>query len=104
MPRWTSLPVEILTIVFQFIQSAKQLGECRLVHKTWDYPAESAMLSQEITLHDHTAFQRLINHLKKKPTKGKLIRYLNLDFDYIYMDRSSLKHAFKLFSHPIYRF
>ncbi|KAK4509105.1 uncharacterized protein ATC70_007455 [Mucor velutinosus] len=100
MLRWTSLPVEILTRIFQFIQSAKQLRECRLVHKTWDYPAESAMLSQEITLHNCIAFQSLIYHLKKKPAKGKLIRYLNLDFDYVYMNRTLLKHAFQLFFTP----
>ncbi|KAL9556568.1 hypothetical protein MBANPS3_001796 [Mucor bainieri] len=100
MPRWTSLPVEILIHIFQFIQSAKQLGECRLVHKTWDNPAESAMLGQEITLHNCTAFRRLINHLEKKPAKGKLVRYLNLDFPYVDMDRHSLKHAFELFFTP----
>ncbi|GAN03731.1 hypothetical protein MAM1_0047d03186 [Mucor ambiguus] len=100
MSRWTSLPFEILTRIFQFIQSTKQLGKCRLVHKTWDSPAESAMLGQEITLHDHIAFQKLIDHLEKKPAKGKLVRNLNLDFDYVHKDRDSLKHAFELFFTP----
>ncbi|KAF1806949.1 hypothetical protein V8B55DRAFT_1461072 [Mucor lusitanicus] len=100
MPRWTSIPVEVLTRIFQFIPSAKQLGACRLVHKTWNNPAESAMLGRKITLHNHTAFHRLIEHLESKPAKGRLIKYLNLDFDYIYMDRLTLKHAFELFFTP----
>ncbi|KAG1085366.1 hypothetical protein G6F42_021428 [Rhizopus arrhizus] len=100
MLRWASLPAEILTRVFQTIQSTKQLGECRLVHRTWDSSAESAMFSREISVRDCLAFQRLYYHLRRKPAKGRLIRYLNLDFDNVHMDRSSLKHAFKLFFTP----
>lgn len=79
MAPWNAIPAEILNRILQCINSVKQLGECRLVHKSWDYPAESAMFSKDIEIKNDNMLCKLCRHLRRKPARGKLIKHLSLN-------------------------
>ncbi|KAF1800329.1 hypothetical protein V8B55DRAFT_1590996 [Mucor lusitanicus] len=70
------LPQELLDRVFSFIDSARDLAQCRLVCKFLDHPAERAMFSKPIVVRFGLTANALYYHLENKKTMGKLIRSL----------------------------
>ncbi|KAL9558052.1 hypothetical protein MBANPS3_001075 [Mucor bainieri] len=75
------LPVELWCTIFNdHISSIKQLGECRLVCRAWDYIAESAMFRRKFAITASNATQ-FYYHLSHKSAKGKLIKHLQFDDD-----------------------
>ncbi|KAG2194197.1 hypothetical protein INT46_011768 [Mucor plumbeus] len=79
MAPWNAIPTEVLKRILQCIDSIQQLGECRLVHTSWDYPAESAMFSKNIDIKNDNMLYKFCRHLRRKPGRGKLITHLNMD-------------------------
>ncbi|KAI8643296.1 hypothetical protein BD408DRAFT_415013 [Parasitella parasitica] len=76
MTTYKSLPKEILSIIFNSIDSLAALSACRLVCRAWDDPAETAMLSKPIEIHHQDRVIKLVDHLAKKPEKGRHIKHL----------------------------
>ena len=72
------IPIGILHTTISFIDTSKQLGECRLVCKRWDPLAEKAMFGQKINIPHHEAAWAFYDHLMKDPSKGKLVKHLNI--------------------------
>ncbi|CEP14269.1 hypothetical protein [Parasitella parasitica] len=73
-----SIPLEIWMIIFSFIKSPKQLLQCRLVCKKWDYPAETAMFSKNLEIDGENSV-KLYNHLAKKSSRSHLVRAIDVD-------------------------
>ncbi|KAF1797639.1 hypothetical protein FB192DRAFT_1251695, partial [Mucor lusitanicus] len=72
-----SIPIEILHLIFQHIDSAWYLGQCRHVCKRWSAPAESAMLCRPVFIRSRNMMP-LLAYLTKKPSNAKLIKDLYL--------------------------
>lgn len=75
---WNTLPLEVWTIIFSHLGSAKQLAKYRLVCKAWDPLIERAMFSQPLTLIDERRIVRILNVLQQKPSICRHIRSLDM--------------------------
>ncbi|KAL9546529.1 hypothetical protein MBANPS3_006626 [Mucor bainieri] len=73
-----SLPFEIFSRVFDYIDSAKVLAQCRSVCKRWDRPAEYAMLGKQLTI-TFTNSLAFYHHLHKKPANAQRIKHLHFN-------------------------
>ncbi|KAL9540893.1 hypothetical protein MBANPS3_009425 [Mucor bainieri] len=67
------LPIELL----DFIDSAQELAQCRLVCKYLDCPAERAMFTKPIVLPSVSRVKALRYHLMKNEELGSLITHLD---------------------------
>jgi len=81
MTNITSVPAELLSVVFDNIESNLQLAECRLVCRKWNDPAARSMLGNKITINSEKAASRLFRHLYLDPSKIPLIRHLDFRLD-----------------------
>ncbi|KAL9558059.1 hypothetical protein MBANPS3_001082 [Mucor bainieri] len=99
MSKWTRLPVEILTIIFNdHIESSCQLAKCRLVCRSWNLPAEVAMLGKPVDLRQIKS-EDFYKYISKKPTMAKHIKDIVPDEDWgIGKDSKEAETAIKLWS------
>ncbi|KAL7313087.1 killer toxin resistant protein [Mucor circinelloides] len=81
MTNIVSLPAELLSVIFDNVESNLQLAECRLVCRKWNDPAARSMLGNKITINSEKAASRLFRHLFLDPSKIPLIRHLDFRLD-----------------------
>ncbi|KAK4513275.1 uncharacterized protein ATC70_011843 [Mucor velutinosus] len=81
MTHITSLPAELLSAIFDTIDSNHQLAECRLVCKHWNDPAARSMFGNTIVITSDKTASRLFRHLFLDPCKIPLIRHLSFELD-----------------------
>ena len=78
----TSLPEELLSIVFNKLKDVNSLAKCRLVCKAWSGPAERAMFSTVSITPNAAKMRSLYAVLKKNPEKAYLIKHLDFNDTY----------------------
>ncbi|KAI8645058.1 hypothetical protein BD408DRAFT_429858 [Parasitella parasitica] len=69
------LPLELLSAVFQFVDSVQQMAQCRLVCKSWNICAEPAMFGKPFVIKTLHAAWSLYRHLYSNPNNGMQIKY-----------------------------
>ncbi|KAL9540037.1 hypothetical protein MBANPS3_009913 [Mucor bainieri] len=78
MVNFNSLPYEIQRLIFQQVDTTRQLGQCRLVCKSWDTHAECAMFSRTLHITEHNTTS-IYNHLWRNPELANRIKEISLD-------------------------
>lgn len=73
-----SLPSELLQEILDYIDSVKQLVECRLANKTFGDIAECIILKKKITIKSTRKAIQLCENLKKKLSRGSQITHLDI--------------------------
>ncbi|GAN01953.1 hypothetical protein MAM1_0014d01390 [Mucor ambiguus] len=81
MAHITALPAELLSAIFDNIDSNHQLAQCRLVCQHWNDPAARSMFGNTITITSDKAASRLFRHLFLHSPKIPLIRHLNFELE-----------------------
>ncbi|CEP07552.1 hypothetical protein [Parasitella parasitica] len=79
-PSWHALPSEIQLIIFDLVESVKELATCRLVCKQWNPLAEETMFGQKLELSTINTTIKFIYHIKKKPMLARFIKSLYLPY------------------------
>lgn len=74
-----SLPFELWLLIYENVGSIKQLKQCRLVCKDWDYPTESAMMTNPIKISSAASALILYNRLNINHARCSLIKKLYID-------------------------
>ncbi|KAL9553879.1 hypothetical protein MBANPS3_003085 [Mucor bainieri] len=75
------LPAELLSAIFDTIDSSHQLTECRLVCRQWNDPAARSMFGNIITITSDKAASRLFRHLLLDSSKIPLIKHLHFELE-----------------------
>lgn len=70
---------ELLRIIFTKIESTAQLGQCRLVCKSWKDAAAKIMFSRRLTISSEIKAIKLYRHLFNDPAKAKNITHLHFN-------------------------
>ncbi|KAF1796462.1 hypothetical protein V8B55DRAFT_1409073 [Mucor lusitanicus] len=96
---WSHLLPELWFIVFKHVQSIKTVAECRLVCKTWNPLAESAMVGKSLSLNSEERIVKFCNRLQENPPLRYYIRSLSFGFS-PYMSELFTKDFFKLVMNP----
>ncbi|KAF1806846.1 hypothetical protein V8B55DRAFT_1460257 [Mucor lusitanicus] len=79
------LPTEVIINIFDQINDAKQLIQCKLVSKSWTSLAEKSMYKTiHMYLWDDSRLERLNHHLKQKPEFCQLIQNILISQQYFY--------------------
>lgn len=81
MTHIASFPTELLSSIFDNIDSNRQLAECRLVCKHWNDPAARSMLGNTITITSDKTASRLFRHLFLDPSKIPLVKHLSFNLN-----------------------
>ncbi|CEP07558.1 hypothetical protein [Parasitella parasitica] len=79
-PSWHILPTELWLVIFDLIESAKELANCRLVCKRWSALAEAAMLGQNLKFDTVESISKFNSQLKMKPQMARLIKSIHLPY------------------------
>lgn len=85
MSTLTSLSSELLQETLNYIDSVKQLVECRLANKTFGDIAECIFLKKKITIKSTRKAIQLCEYLKKL-SRGSQITHLNINVYFYFED------------------
>ncbi|CAO3620555.1 unnamed protein product [Mucor fragilis] len=77
---FTDLPSEIIRAILDCPDNIQDLAECRLVCKAWDPISEQLMFGKEIFLTSRANVSRLVQHLNKSSSFGRLVRHVVFAF------------------------
>ncbi|KAF1805608.1 hypothetical protein V8B55DRAFT_1411133 [Mucor lusitanicus] len=76
-----ALSAELLSAIFNTIDSNHQLAECTLVCKQWKTPAAMAMLGNTITITSDKVASKVFKHLFQDPSRIAFVKHLNFELD-----------------------
>ncbi|KAL9550519.1 hypothetical protein MBANPS3_004682, partial [Mucor bainieri] len=76
-----SLSAELLSAIFDTIDSNHQLAECKLVCKHWKAPAARSMLGNRLAIASDKAASRLFRHLFQDPSRIDFVKHLHFELD-----------------------
>lgn len=74
------LPSEIVQAILDCLNNVQALAKCRLVCKAWDPISEQLMFGKDIILTSKANLLKLVRHLNKSSSFGKLVRCVILNF------------------------
>lgn len=69
--KWTDLPGEILTKIFELVDGVNQLKECQLVCKKWNQPAQE-LIYEEVQLEDSVTTDKFFTTISSTGLLGSL--------------------------------
>ncbi|KAL9542518.1 hypothetical protein MBANPS3_008568 [Mucor bainieri] len=83
MSRISALPQELLLIVFNHVDSAAQMAECRLVCQRWNTLAQPLVLTKKLLITNEKKANQLHNYLLEHPHYATLIRTMDVNTRYV---------------------